>query len=144
MKPLRGSWPALIAFFAIWWTAALAGPLESLALDPAATVLHSEDMVTIPAGGAVGSSIRISHRAFVSIDFAVQQGKQVTLLVLTPAQKNEMESGRQITGRPRIRAPIDGTASQSLTADEGAYYVAMLNSDPTPVLVTYRVSARAF
>jgi hypothetical protein len=121
-----------------------AGPLDSIPIDPAATTLHREETVMVPASGAVGSSIYVSGRSFLSIDFAVQPGRLVTLLVITGAQKQEMDAGKSITGRPRVRAPIDGTASQSLTLDQGGYYVAILNSEPDPVSVTYRVSARAF
>lgn len=121
-----------------------AGELDSLAIDQNATTLHEEETVVIPANDAVGSEISVTGRAFLSIDFAVEQGKQVTLLVITDAQKQEMDAGSPITGRPRVRAPIDGTASQSLTVDQGGYYVAILNSDPESVSVTYRVCARAF
>lgn len=120
MEPLQSPRWAAFALLGMWWTnAVFASSLDSLALDPAASVLHAEDTVTIPGGAAVGSPIRVSHRAFVSIDFAVQRGKQVTLLVLTSAQKNEMDAGRHVTEQPRVRAPIDGTASQSFTADQG-------------------------
>lgn len=121
-----------------------ASPLDSIPIDPNATTLHSDETVTVPANGAVGSNISISSRAFLSIDFNVQPGKQVTLLVITDAQKQEMDAGNPITGRPKVRAPIDGTASQSLTVEQGGYYVAILNSDSEPVSVTYRVCARAF
>jgi len=123
---------------------ASAGPLDSVAIDPGATIIHPEKTVMVPVNGAVGSDISISGRAFLAIDFAVQPGKQVTLLVITDAQKREMNAGRPITGRPRVRAPIDGTASQSLTVSQGGYYVAILNADSQPVSVTYRVCARAF
>ena len=89
----------------------LAGPLDSIANDPAATTLHPEQTVIVPSNGAVGSTIYVSSRAFLSIDFAVQPGKQVTLLVITDAQKQQMDAGNPITGRPRVRTPIDGTAS---------------------------------
>ncbi|MGA9109388.1 MAG: hypothetical protein ACLPSL_16480 [Smithella sp.] len=122
-----------------------AGQLDSIAIDPGATTLHAEETVVVPANGAVGSNIYVSGRAFLSIDFAVQPGKQVTLLVITDAQKQDMDAGRPITGRPRVRAPIDGTASQSITINQGGnYYVAILNSDPESVSVTYRVCARAY
>lgn len=121
-----------------------AGPLDSIPNDPKATIVHPEKTVVVAANGAVGSNIYIAGRSFLSIDFDVQTGKQVTLLVITAAQKQEMDSGRPITGRPKVRAPIDGTASQSLTVDKGGYYVAILNSEPESVSVTYRVSARAF
>jgi hypothetical protein len=122
-----------------------AGKLDSIPIDSGATTLHSEETVTIPANGAVGASIYVSSRAFLSIDFAVQSGKQVTLLVITNEQKREMDAGRPITGRPRVRAPIDGTASQSVTINQGGnYYVAILNSEPEQVSVAYRVCARAF
>ena len=120
------------------------GTLESIAIDPAATILHSEETVIVPANGAIGSNIYVSGRAFLFIDFAVQPRKQVTLLVITAAQKQEMDVGKQISGRPRVRMPIDGTASHSLTVDQGGYYVAILNSDHESVSVTYRVGARAF
>jgi len=122
-----------------------AGQLDSIAIDPGATTLHSEETVMVPANGAVGSNIYVAGRAFLSIDFAVQPGKQVTLLVITDAQKQDMDAGRPITGRPRVRAPIDGTASQSITITQGGnYYVAILNSDPESISVTYRVCARAY
>jgi hypothetical protein len=133
-----------ILFAIIPVIAVSAGPLDSVPNDPKATTLHPEKTVVVPSNGAVGSSIYITGRSFLSIDFAVQPGKQVTLLVITSAQKQEMDSGRSITGRPRVRTPIDGTASQSLTVDKGGYYVAILNSEPESVSVTYRVSARAF
>ena len=60
-----------------------AGWLDSVAIDPGATTLHAEETVMVPANGAVGSNIYVSGRAFLSIDFAVQPGKQVTLLVIT-------------------------------------------------------------
>jgi hypothetical protein len=113
-------------------TSVSAGPLDSIPIDPGATTIHPEKTVTVPANGAVGSDIHVSSRAFLSIDFAVQPGKQVTLLVITGAQKREMDAGKQITGRPQVRAPIDGTASQSLTVNQGGYYVAILNSNPQP------------
>lgn len=121
-----------------------AGPLDSIAIDPGATTLHPEQTVMVPANGAVGSSVYVTSRAFLAIDFAVQPGKQITLLVITAAQKQQMDAGNPITGRPRVRMPIDGTASQSLTVSQGGYYVAILNSDPEPVSLTYRVCARAF
>lgn len=122
-----------------------AGRLDSIPLDTGATTIHPEETVTVPGNGAVGSVIYVSGRAFLSIDFDVQSGKQVTLLVLTDEQKREMDAGKQITGRPRVRAPIDGTASQSVTINQGGnYYVAILNSDPEPISVSYRVCARAF
>ncbi len=123
---------------------ASAGPLDSIPIDPGATTIHPEKTVSVPANGAVGSDIYVSSRAFLSVDFAVQPGKQVTLLVITGAQKGEMNAGRPITGRPQVRAPIDGTASQSLTVNQGGYYVAILNANPQSVSVTYRVCARAF
>lgn len=121
-----------------------AGPLDSIPIDPGATTIHPEKTVMVPANGAVGSDIHVTSRAFLSIDFVVQPGKQVTLLVITSSQKGEMNAGRPITGRPQVRAPIDGTASQSLTVNQGGYYVAILNSNPQSVSVTYRVCARAF
>jgi hypothetical protein len=124
--------------------AAFAGPLDSIAIDPQAATVHSEETVIVPSNGAVGSDVSVTSRAFLSIDFAVEPNKQVTLLVITAAQKQEMNAGNPISGRPRVRAPIDGAASQSLTVDEGDYYVAILNANSEPVSVTYRVSARAF
>ncbi|MDD3847421.1 MAG: hypothetical protein PHC90_13820 [Syntrophorhabdaceae bacterium] len=123
---------------------ASAGALDSIPIDPGAKTIHPDTTVMVPANGAVGSDIYVSSRAFLSIDFAVQPGKQVTLLVITGAQKAEMNAGRPITGRPQVRAPIDGTASQSLTVNQGGYYVAILSSNPQSVSVTYRVCARAF
>jgi hypothetical protein len=123
---------------------ALADDLDSIPIDPQATVLCAEQTVVAPANGAVGSPVSVTSRAFVSIDFAVQPGKQVTLVVLSSAQKQQMDAGQPIEGRPRVRAPIDGVASQSITVDPGEYYVAILNADAQPVSITYRVSARAF
>jgi len=124
--------------------AAIAGPLDSIPIDTQATTLHDEDTAAVPAGGAVGADIVVTGSAFLSIDFAVQPGKQVTLLLITADQKRQMNAGIPITGRPKFRLPIDGTASQSTTVNEGEYYVAILNTDVESVSVTYRVTARAF
>ncbi|MGA7710777.1 MAG: hypothetical protein WCA81_02670 [Rhizomicrobium sp.] len=144
MGKRAGVWGVLLAGVMLLSGAAFAGPLDSIAIDPQATTLHSEETVTVPSNGAVGSDVSVTSRAFLSIDFAVEPNKQVTLLVITAAQKQEMNAGSPITGRPKVRTPIDGTASQSLTVDEGDYYVAILNADSQPASVTYRVSARAF
>lgn len=55
-----------------------------------------------------------------------------------------LNAGQTLPGRPRVRAPIDGVASQSVTVEPGSNYVAILNPNAAPVTVTYRVSARAF
>jgi hypothetical protein len=60
------------------------------------------------------------------------------------AMADPLNAGQTLPGRPRVRAPIDGVASQSVTVEPGSNYVAILNPNAAPVTVTYRVSARAF
>ena len=119
-------------------------PLASIPIDSKATFVHQEETVQVPGNGASGAVVNVTSRAFLSIDFAVQGGKQLTLLVLNSAQKAQMDAGRPITGRPEVRMNIDGVASETLTVQQGGYYVAILNSYPQAVSVTYRVQARAF
>jgi hypothetical protein len=125
-------------------SAAVAGPLDSIATDPAAVVMHPEQTVVVPPNGAVGSDMVVNGRAFVSIDFAIEPNKLLSLVMVTAAQKEQMNSGVAMSGTPLVRLVVDGVASQSVTVDGGNYYVALLNDTPQPVTVTYRTSARAF
>lgn len=133
----------------VFAAAAIASPLDSMPPDPAATLVRAEETVTVPGAGPAGPGVvaaplNLTARAFLAIDFAVQPDKQLTLLVMTSAQKQQMDSGSQIQGRPVTRQPIDGTASIAARADAGDYYVVVLNENAQPVWIDYRVSARAF
>ncbi|MBL6937666.1 MAG: hypothetical protein ISS15_15200 [Alphaproteobacteria bacterium] len=123
---------------------AVAGPLSSVAMDPQSTVLHDEQQVTVPAGGAVGADLYLTARAFLSVDFDVQPNKQLSLLIIDASQKGQLTSGTPFVGRPLIRSAIDGMASVEIGAQPGSYYCAFLNDDDSPTSVDYRVSARPY
>ena len=125
-------------------SSAFAGELGSVPIDPLATLLYPEHTVNLSPGGTLFSPVHVSNHAFLSIDFAVQSGKQLTLLMISREQKQQLEAGNPINGQPRVRMAIDGVASQSLLAEAGEYYIAVFNPEAEPVSMTYRVSARAF
>lgn len=129
---------------ASWCGIARADRLAAEPLDPRETVLHPEDTVVVRAGGAVGANIYVHGRAYLRIAIAIQGDSILTLLVVTEAQKDELQRGGPLSGSPIVRLPINGDAGPSVTVQGGSYYVSILNDNPAPVSITYRVSALGF
>lgn len=120
----------------------LAGPLDSIPNDPAAQTLQPEQMVSVPANAGSGSNLILPGRGVFAIDFAVEDGKDLLLMVLTNAQYNDILAGRQASGDPLMRITINGTASQTIILDGGEYYLFLGNDASTNTSITYRASWR--
>ncbi|MCA1657723.1 MAG: hypothetical protein LC627_00315, partial [Verrucomicrobiaceae bacterium] len=105
----RGLWISIIAL--VLTGTSLAGPLDSLELDPASKILK-EGTVIVPSAsadglpGLAGADIFLSSRGFLDIHFAVQEKRELTLMLLTAEQKKQVTAGRQPKGEPLLRIPI--------------------------------------
>lgn len=142
-------WLFVWSCFATWGSVAQAqdvNALNSMPLDPNARVLMSQTFVVGP-DGATASSLYVPNRGFFSVDFSVQPGKQLTLVLLTDEQWNEANSGQRMEGQPVMRLPIDGNASQEVQIERGTYHLVFLNKyegKETSTGVAMRASFRAF
>lgn len=149
MRNAIAGWLFVWSSFAMWGTAAHAqdaDAVNAMPLDRNARVLMSQTFV-VGADGATGSSLFVPNRGFFDVDFSVQPGKQLTLVLLTDEQWNEANTGRRVEGQPLMRAPIDGTASQEIQIERGTYHLVFLNKfegKETSTTVVMRASFRAF
>ena len=132
--------------------AALADALDTVAVDPSARILRKA-LATVPAAnppgssfGVIGADISIPGRGFLGLDWSIEGRHEVTLMVATAQQKNQLLAGHQPAGDPLMRLNIQGpeTAGQDVPVGAGAYFVAFLNREPAPVQILYRASFQAF
>jgi hypothetical protein len=138
---------ALIALATIV-AAAQAGPFDSIPLGRGTKVLK-QSTVVVPAAssgsdGVIATDIVVTGRGYFGIDFIVQGKKELTLMLVTAAQKSAMESGRRMRGDPLVRIPIDGTASHTANLTPGRYHMYFLNSDSSPTQIVYRTSLQPY
>lgn len=147
MRNAMFRWLLIAGCFAAWGVHAQdAGNLSSIPLDPNARILMSQTFVVGP-DGATASSLFVPNRGFFSVDFAVQPGKQLTMVLLSDEQWNQANTGQRLEGQPLMRAPIDGTASQEIRLERGTYHLVFLNKyegKETSTTVAMRASFRAF
>ncbi len=115
--------------------------LSSIPIDPNAKILQ-QGTVVVPANAGSSATIAVPGRGIFSIDFAVQPGNQLLLMLLTDAQYKAILAGQQAQGNPLIRQYINGVASVNYTLDPGVYDIFFLSSSPTGIQVTYRGSWR--
>lgn len=137
-----------LAFASAFPRLGLAGPFDSIQIDPGTKILKQATVV-VPAAaggtdGVIGSEIVIAGRGYFGVDFVVQGQKELTLLLVTQSQRNAMAAGRPLSGDPLVRIPIDGTASHTTRLTSGRYHMFFLNSDSSPTQVIYRTSLQAF
>jgi hypothetical protein len=142
---------ALSSALTVWPRDGNSGPLDSLRLDPSAKVLRQGSIVVPgrnPGGtaGSAGSDLFSPARAWLKIDFALEDKAELTLMVLTQQQKISLSRGQPLIGDPLARVPIEGpeTASHTMTVDQGNYFIAFLNDETRNIRIVYRASIRAF
>jgi hypothetical protein len=135
-KVIAGFAPILVMFVI---AAKVVGQAElsSIPLDPNAKILQQGKAV-VPANAGSSAVVAVPGRGIFSIDFAVQPGNQLLLMLLTDAQYKAILAGQQPQGNPLIRQYINGVASVNYTLDPGVYDIFFLSSSPTDIQVTYR------
>ena len=123
--------------------------LDAIARDSQAKTVR-EEVVTIAAPedgaetAASGSDIFVPSRGFVTIDFSVQAEAKLGLTVLGEKQKRQLATGQKLTGEPLLKIEIEGTASHTVSLDRGTYLLAVINREPTPTQIAYRVTFRGY
>lgn len=115
--------------------------LSSIPIDPNAKILQTGKVV-VPANAGTSATISVPGRGIFSIDFAVEPGKHVLLMLLTDAQYKAVLAGQQPQGSPLIRQSIDGVASFNYTLDGGVYDIFVLGNGSPDAQFTYRASWR--
>jgi hypothetical protein len=116
-----------------------AGPQDPL---PAGSkVLQAGNALVTDNGQA--ANLFIPRRAILTIDFAVEQGKELKLIVITDAQFKQVASGRKITGEPVHGSTISGVSAQEITLARGNYVLFFGTSQTgNNARVTYRCHYR--
>ncbi len=84
------------------------GQLGSIPIDPRAQILQPEQTISVPASAGSGAHVSVPGHGVFSIDFAVEPGKQLLLMVITNEQYNAILQGRQAGGNPLMRINISG------------------------------------
>jgi hypothetical protein len=115
------------------------GPLDSIAIDPGAKTLK-EGSISVAAGKGSSVNVVVPGRGIFALDFAVEQDKELSLLLLTKKQYESVAAGRKPDGDPLIRVPIEGVASQKRFLSEGEYVLFVVNNSSTATRLTYRAT----
>jgi hypothetical protein len=98
-----------------------AGPLDTRPLPAGAKVLRASTF-NVGANGA-GSNLFTPTTVVLTIDYAVQPGKQLLLAVLYDRQYQQAVSGHRPEGAYPLKATISGTGSKSVNLGRGSYFV---------------------
>ncbi len=114
--------------------------MSSIPLSPQAQILQPEQTISVPAGAGSGAHISVPGHGVFSIDFSVQGGRQLLLMVLTNQQYSAIAAGRQASGNPLVRVTISGTASQTIVLEPGEYFIFLGNDATTNTQITYRAT----
>jgi hypothetical protein len=128
---------SMVAMMAITVKVAAQTDLSSIPLDPAARILQ-QGTVVVPANAGSSAVVSVPGRGIFSIDFAVQPGQQLLLMLLTDAQYKAVLAGQTPQGDPLIKQYVSGVASVNYTLDPGVYDIFFISSAPTGIQVTYR------
>ncbi len=64
--------------------------------------------------------------------------------MLSEQQRNQLSTGKTLTGEPLMKVEIEGTASQSVALERGTYMIAVLNREPVPVQIAFRATFRGY
>ena len=103
---------------------AAAGPFNSIPVGSSERVLLDQPF-TVPGSGAT-SSLYVPARASVSIDYAIEPGKRLLLMVITEEQFQAVSAGEQATGEPPMKIIVSGVGTQTIVLDGGTYTVALI------------------
>jgi hypothetical protein len=128
-----------------------AGPLDALELDRRARVLKQGTLVVPPPGalgepGMAGADITTPGRGFLGIDWAIEDTRELSVMMLTVEQKSQVAKGQRPTGNPLLRVDVQGpeTAGQNVEVVRGVYFLAFLNRESTTARLVYRTSFLPF
>jgi len=128
---------SIVAMMAVAVKVAAQAELSSIPLDPAARILQ-QGRVVVPANAGSSATVSVPGRGIFSIDFAVQPGNTLLLMLLTDAQYKTVLAGQTPQGNPLIKQNVDGVASVNYTLDPGVYDIFFISSSPTGIQVVYR------
>jgi len=124
--------------------------LDAIPLTPGAKVLR-KGYVSVPARssngpGLAGMDIYSPARAWLDVDFSVTEKADLTLMILTQRQKDQLSRGVRLSEDPLARVDIEGpeTANHSIIVRQDNYFVGFLNDSWRPVGAIVRMSIRAF
>jgi len=128
---------SIVAMMAVAVKVAAQAELSSIPLDPAAKILQ-QGRVVVPANAGSSATVSVPGRGIFSIDFAVQPGNTLLLMLLTDAQYKAVLAGQQAQGNPLIKQYVNGVASVNYTLDPGVYDIFFISSSATGIQVVYR------
>ena len=98
--------------------------------------------VVVEAKTGSGVPINIPGRGMLAIDFSVEGGKELRLMLLTKDQSDMLAAGKQPSEVPLLRDKIKGTDSSYKLLERGEYVLFIGNDAPTNTTLTYRVTLR--
>jgi hypothetical protein len=128
------------AIAAAYASTAQAGPLDSIPVAPDARMLRSGSAVVTENGQA--ANLFVPQRAILTVDFAIEAGKELKLIVITGEQFRQISAGQKPTDRAKLSALVSGVSSQSVTLERGTYVVFFGISQSGNTALTYRTHYR--
>jgi hypothetical protein len=119
-----------------------AGQLDSIPLDINLRILQPERTLSVEEKTGSGVQLIIPGRGMLAIDFSVEDGKELLLMLLTKDQSSALAAGQQPADGPLMRDKIKGTASRYKILERGEYVLFIGNDAPTDTKFTYRATLR--
>jgi hypothetical protein len=119
-----------------------AGELDSIPLDINLRIVQPEKTLLVEAKTGSGVPINLPVRGMLAIDFAVEEGKELSLMLLTKDQSSTLLAGKKPAEGPIMRSTIKGTDSRYKLLNRGEYVIYIGNDAPTNTTLTYRVTLR--
>ncbi len=111
-------------------------------IGPSERVLLTQS-VSISSNGTTANLV-VPQAAAVSLDVAVQPGKEVRLMVITEKQWQAASAGERIEGPPLLRTTVSGLGTKVVQLQRGTYVVALFATDDQGMTqVTLRARGRA-
>ena len=96
--------------------------------------------------GLAGAEVYSPARAWLDVDFDLQEKADLTLMIITRQQREALSKGQRLAGDPLARVVLEGpeSANHSVPVGHGNYFVGFLNDNRKAITVGYRISLRAY
>jgi len=121
-------WPSVV------WSQSITSPLP-----PGVQILRSQT-VTIEAHAGAGGDIYSPGSERLIIDYAIEQGKKITIMVVTGEQYHQVSAGRKLIGNPLLKVVVSGVGTKTVGLQRGTYFITFLNEASTDTRIAWRAS----
>lgn len=115
-----------------------AGPSDPL---PSGSKVLRQGSVLVTANGQA-ANISVPKPATLTVDYNVEAGKELKMIVITDAQFQQISAGRKITGEPVHGSLVSGVDSTAIALSRGSFVLFFGIYQSGNTQLTYRAHYR--